>query len=177
MNIVDIIILVIFVFFMYRNYQKGFLDVILSPLLAIILSAFCAIILYEPLTPVVDGFIKSPKISAIVSFFILLVVINYIINKLRELLRKLLEKLYLGSVNSILGAAIGFIKGFILVGILIWFWALVLDNTQVSLLKKEYKNSQMVSLYKKFLPLAIEAIPDGVKKKINETIPIQNKKK
>ncbi len=174
MNIVDFVILGVLAIFIYKSYRKGFTGEIFS-LMAILLALFVAFKLYTPLSVYLLGISESKTISEVISFAILFIAVNFAVNRLGEWLQYLLDRLYLNWLNSLLGGVVGFTKGFLLVGVILF----ILQYFPFA--SKQFSNSLIsphVSLaFKRVFKYTVDAIPSDIKEKGKDLAKEINSKK
>ncbi len=167
MNIVDIAISVLILLFFISGYRKGFTGALFS-LLSIITGVISAYLLYKPFSDYLVKVIKSPGVANVISFVIIFIIVNFVVNKLGDYLSVLMKKLYLGWLNSIAGGAIGFAKGFILIGITVF----LLNHLDFPLATKEFNESILVPhiLYgfNLVFNFAMDSIPTSVRDKAKD---------
>ncbi|MDH4129813.1 MAG: CvpA family protein [Spirochaetota bacterium] len=162
MNIIDLVIIGFILLFMYKSYRKGFTKDVFS-LVALFSALFLAFKFYYYISSHLNKIIKSEDISNIISIIIIFIIVNYIVNRIGDLFNNVINKLRLNWVNGFLGACIGLLKGFLLVGVVLMFLA----HIGFSISKKHVKSSKVkpfVELYfGKIFKIAKTKIPDNIK--------------
>ncbi|ACL69323.1 CvpA family protein [Halothermothrix orenii] len=122
-TILDILILVVFLYFVLRGYNNGFIKQT-STVVGLILALLIAIKFYQPfqkyLLPYLDF---SDQIMQFISFSLLFVFVNIIIQLLGRALKNIMNALFLGPVDQVAGAALGLLKAGILTYFLVLFLA------------------------------------------------------
>jgi len=122
MNFIDYIILVILVLFLIQGYRKGII-ISLASIVALILGIYIAVHFSNYLDATLMKHLHpSQKWLPILSFsitFILVVIAVMVVAKLTE---NLVSLVGMGFLNHIGGAALGLIKGVILISILIFIF-------------------------------------------------------
>jgi membrane protein required for colicin V production len=120
LNFIDYIILVILVLFVIQGYRKGII-ISLASIAALVLGIYIAVHFSNYLDATLMEHLKpSRKWLPILSFsitFILVVIVVMVVAKLTE---KLVDVVGMGFFNHIGGAALGLVKGAILISILIF---------------------------------------------------------
>jgi membrane protein required for colicin V production len=123
LNYIDYIILVILVLFIIQGYRKGII-IGLATIAALILGIYMAVHFSNYLdATLVEHLHPSRKWLPILSFsitFILVVIAVMLVAKLTE---RLVDVVGMGFFNHIGGAALGLVKGVILVSILLFVFA------------------------------------------------------
>lgn len=118
MNIVDIIIITVICVFAYKNYKKGFTEVVFG-LLAILAGLYLAFSYYPLLSEKTKSFLENNTLREVLSFALIFISVNFLVHWVGDFIKKLLEKLYLGWLNRGLGMAVGMAKGFLIMGLIV----------------------------------------------------------
>ena len=140
LNFIDYIILVILALFLIQGYRKGII-IGLATIAALILGIYAAVHFSNYLnSTLMEHLHPSAKWLPILSFsitFILVVIAVMFVAKLTE---KLVDLIGMGFFNHIGGAALGLIKGVILISILL-FLVKSVDSSGKWLTEKDKKGS------------------------------------
>ena len=124
-SIFDIIILVVAVLIIVMAAKKGFAKTILDAV-TVVVAVVGAYVLSEPLS----AFITNLLFKRVVVFIILFIVLSIVIKFVVSLFSKLLDKIPLvGSLNSLLGGALGLIKAGVLVFVVCTLLYLIVYST------------------------------------------------
>ena len=130
LNYIDYIILAILVLFLIQGYRKGII-VGLATIAALILGIYAAVHFSNYLdATLMEHLHPSRKWLPILSFaitFLLVVIVIMIVAKLTE---KLADVVGMGFFNRLGGAALGVVKGVVLVSILMFLLKNVAPNTK-----------------------------------------------
>ena len=125
LNIFDIIVIIIFIYFIIQCFIKGF-SLSLISFMKWVLSTIVTIILVPKLQPTVSDYIESDFINSVgigVVVFVLTLFITIVIGKT---LSKAVTWTGVGSIDKTFGLLFGFFKGYIvtvcLFSILNWFY-------------------------------------------------------
>ncbi len=125
LNIFDIIVIIIFIYFIIQCFIKGF-SLSLISFMKWVLSTIVTIILVPKLQPTVSDYIESDFINSVgigVVVFVLTLFITIVIGKT---LSRAVTWTGVGSIDKIFGLLFGFFKGYIvtvcLFSILNWFY-------------------------------------------------------
>ena len=125
LNIFDIIVIIIFIYFIIQCFIKGF-SLSLISFMKWVLSTIVTIILVPKLQPTVSDYIESDFINSVgigVVVFVLTLFITIIIGKT---LSRAVTWTGVGSIDKTFGLLFGFFKGYIvtvcLFSILNWFY-------------------------------------------------------
>jgi membrane protein required for colicin V production len=122
LNFIDYIIILILVLFIVQGYRKGII-ISLASIAALVLGIYIAVHFSNYLdTTLMEHLHPSRKWLPIISFsitFLLVVIAVMLVAKLSE---KLVDVVGMGFFNHIGGAALGLVKGIILISILIFIF-------------------------------------------------------
>jgi len=122
MNIIDILILLIFIFFSIKGFIKGFVHELFS-LLIIVLGLIVSFSLYRSLGSFVFEYIQHRELCLILSFLSIFIVVSVILLLLRNRAIDLVDDLKLRDIDRFLGLFIGIGKGFLLSSAFLLFLA------------------------------------------------------
>ena len=115
MNIIDIIIIILIIYFLFRGYKYGLINELISSI-ALLLSAYIAInFSVYAVQHVKDSFNFSVKVSTILSFALVFLCVLTSLKLAGFLMTKLFKKLYLGTLNKIIGSVFGGLKAVIII--------------------------------------------------------------
>jgi membrane protein required for colicin V production len=149
LNFIDYIILVILLLFLIQGYRKGII-ISLASIAALILGIYVAVHFSNYLDATLMEHLRpSRKWLPILSFaitFILVVIAVMLVAKLTE---KLVDVVGMGFFNHLGGAALGLVKGVILVSILFFIFK-SFDPKEKWLTGKDKKES---FLYNRVVPI------------------------
>ena len=119
MNIVDIVILVLFIPAIIRGIMKGFVQQA-AALAGLVLSIWAAFRFSEPvyqwLTPYIEA---SEGVLHVVAFAVILIVVIIVTALIGRLLAKVLKFALLGWLDKLLGIVFALLVAFLLIGIVI----------------------------------------------------------
>jgi membrane protein required for colicin V production len=151
LNYIDYIILVILVLFLIQGYRKGII-IGLATIAALVLGIYVAVHFSNYLDATLMEHLKpSRKWLPFLSFaitFILVVIAVMIVAKLTE---KLVDLVGMGFFNHLGGAALGLVKGVILVSILVFIFTSI-DSKEKWLKKQDKQGSYFYSHVEKVFP-------------------------
>lgn len=119
MGAVDVIIIAFIVIFAFKGTISGFITEAIG-ILGIILAVLCSYMIYEPLFKVMKsaGFGESgASIAAYICGFVIIYVIVIILGRI---IHKTLDVIHLGWINRIFGLFFGFLKGAVIVSLILW---------------------------------------------------------
>jgi len=108
---IDLIILIIFLFFVIGGYNRGFIKQT-STIIGIILALIIAINNHRFLMPFLEKrILVSEEMLQFLSFAILFVLINLFVHLLGFILKGVMDALFLKPIDQAAGAILGIIKG------------------------------------------------------------------
>jgi membrane protein required for colicin V production len=112
-TVIDIVLLVIFLYFAISGYSKGFIKQT-STILGIVFALIISMNYYNSLIPVIKPYIKaSEQMLQFISFAVLFILINIFVHILGYISKKILDALFLEPIDHAAGAALGLVKGFV----------------------------------------------------------------
>ena len=122
LNYIDYIILIILVLFLIQGYRKGII-IGLATIAALLLGIYAAVHFSNYLdATLMEHLHPSRKWLPILSFSITFIVVVIVVMLVAKLTEKLVDVVGMGFFNHIGGAALGLIKGAILISILIFIF-------------------------------------------------------
>ena len=146
LTILDIIILILFLYFVIKGYNKGFIRQT-SKILGLIIALLVAIKQYQDFEGFLTPYLEvSPPLLSFISFSIIFIVFNIVIHILGISLKKATNFLFLGPVDSIAGAFLGFLKSGILVYLIIYILNEVPHDYVINMLDESYFASNILEL-------------------------------
>lgn len=148
-TVLDIVLSAILLYFIIAGYRKGLIKQI-SLIFGLLVAVFIALeyypLLEEMLKPHLD---VSTPVLQFISFGIILIMVNVLIQMLAGALKNLMEIIFLDPVDRLAGAALGFIKG----GILIYLFIVLLNNIPHEVLEKSLESSVLASNFLSLTPI------------------------
>lgn len=154
LNLVDIAIFIVFLFFLIRGYQAGFINQV-TTILGIILGVYIAVNNYKDFSNLLlENFNLTPEIARLFSFIILVIIVSLVISYLGFLLNKATNIIFLSTVDSIAGGLFGLVKAFLIIYILL----LVLINLPIENFQQELDESYFTQKFFSMNPIFEEQI-------------------
>lgn len=154
MNIVDIILLILFVIGAFFGYKKGLILELIS-IAAFILAIYGGFKLLhigmEYVSRVYEGF---GTLLPFVAFLVLFVLIIIVVNIIGKILKKIIDWTPLGIIDNIAGALIGILKWAVAVTIFIW----VITVLNLDFDSQTLNDSKILAFTNKVLNQTIEFI-------------------
>ena len=143
MNIPDILFSIILLLFTINGLRRGLIKE-MARLIGLFFGCLIASKYHIDLIPIVGEYFINEKVVQIISFLIIFFLAVIIINLISLTIQKFFEMIYLGWLNKLLGSLLGFIKGLIVISIIIFCMDILPDET----LKKINEQSVMYKVGK-----------------------------
>jgi len=164
MNYLDIIFIIIILFFTFNGLRKGLVRVV-GGILGIFVGIYLAGVFYlqfsEWLQTLTDLF--GPTEANIISFIVVFIIANRLFAVIIFLLDTIVKIPIINSVNKLLGGALGFLQGALIVTLIVTVFTNlgslagadnVISNSQIA----PY-SQKAITLIKPFLPKDLKSIP------------------
>jgi membrane protein required for colicin V production len=140
-NFLDLIILVILLFFAFNGFRRGFIDQI-STILGLLAALFVAVRQYQYFTQFLEPYLDlSISLLQFISFAVIFIVVNIVIHVLGITLKKIVDSIFLQPVDRALGFLLGLVKG----GIIIYLLVLILVQIPYQKINDVLNNSFLAS--------------------------------
>jgi len=120
MNLVDIIIIVVLLFFCVKGYFRGFINELFS-LLIIAAGLILAFLFHKNINRLLHVFIQNDDLSIILSFVFVFVLATFFFIFFRNILLRFVENANLGDADSVFGMLLGALKGVLICGAILIF--------------------------------------------------------
>ena len=154
LNLVDIVIFIVFLFFLIRGYQIGFINQV-TTILGIILGIYVAVNSYKDFSNILlDNFNFTDELARLFSFIIIVVVISLIVSYLGSLLKKATNISFISTVDNFTGSVFGLIKAFLIIYIVL----LVAINIPIENFQHELDESYFTAKFLSVNPVFEEQI-------------------
>ena len=118
-SVVDLLIAVLLLFFIYKGMRNGFMKEI-GKILALIAGFMCANQFAGFVNENIFNWIVDDTARSITSYLVLFFAAALIVSLVVRTLQKLFEFMLLGWLNKILGTLLGFLKGFLIIALVIF---------------------------------------------------------
>jgi membrane protein required for colicin V production len=162
MNFIDYIILVIAALFVINGYRKGMI-ISLATLVALFLGIYAAVHFSNYLdTTLMENLRPSRKWLPILSFSITFILVVIAVMLVAKVMEKLVNVVGLGFFNHLGGAALGLVKGVILISILI-FIATSVDPKGKWITHEDKKNSFFFNRVSEVFPKLMKTFGGEIK--------------
>ena len=119
MNTPDIAFSIILMLFTINGFRKGLIKEI-ARLTGLFLACLIASRYNDKMIPLIEQYFINQNVIHILSFLIIFFISIIIINIISLTIQKIFEIIYLGWLNKLLGSLLGFIKGLIVISIIIF---------------------------------------------------------
>lgn len=151
-TVIDILISLILLYFIFEGYKKGFVKQT-ATILGILISLYLAITNYaefqyflEPYLNVSDTFLQF------ISFAVIFIGVNIVIQILSNVFEKMTDNPFIQPVNQVGGALFGLIKG----GVLVYFLVLILSEIPYQSLTDTMNESMFANRFLELTPYVKE---------------------
>jgi len=150
----DIVLSIILVIGAFGGYRKGFLTELFS-LLAIVLGVLAGFkLMGEAMIMLSQHYSIDDKILPYVSFAVVFLIVVILVSLLGKLLKSSLEKSTLGSVDQLLGGALGILRTAFMLSVVLW----IIHSVNVELTSKWTEGSWLYPVIAKFAPFTTQWI-------------------
>jgi len=168
MNVIDVLIILIFIFFCIKGFMKGFVHELFS-LLIIFLGLVLSFLFYRSLGYIIFDFIKNRQLSLILSFLSIFIAVTVILLILRNQVRDIIDDLNLRDIDRFLGLCIGLGKGLLLSSAFLVF----LKNHPVMEIDSAISNSLFYPVIERMFFSLLSFLPDYVSGKVMRVLGIR----
>lgn len=151
MNFIDILFLILSIYFVFKGFKNG-LIIELTSLASFVLGGLAGVYLSHYISGLLfakGGF--NPEVSYAISFLILFASVVIIVRLIAKAVTKVIDMAALGFINKLLGAVFGFLKLVFFAALFFYFIGMVdKENKFISKTSLEkskfYRWSQIISL-------------------------------
>lgn len=144
MNLLDIIVLAVLVFFALKGLARGLVNEV-SSLSGLVLGGYFAYKLYPSLAVPLQKVLHTPLyVSMFLAFFLILITIGIIAHIAGNVITTALKLVMLGSINRLGGIGIGLVEGVLLLSL--FFSALTADFMPESI-RHKVRSSESANLF------------------------------
>jgi membrane protein required for colicin V production len=134
----------------FGGYRKGFLAELFS-LLAIVLGVLAGFkLMGEAMLMLSKHYTIDEKVLPYVAFAVVFLIVLIVVNLLGKLLKSSLEKSTLGSVDQLLGGALGVLRTAFMLSVVLW----IIHSVNVELTSKWTEGAWLYPIIAKFAPAA-----------------------
>lgn len=156
---IDLIIVVALLFFIYKGYQRGFVEELLR-IIGTLVALLVAIRYMSDISRVLIGSVSLPPTAAIIiAFTVVFVAVIYIFKYINQRLKKAIKFSLFKDFDKIAGGAVGLFKGAIIVSLFTMFLSLFSFSP---FLKRHISESQLFDPMRQIAPLAYSAIKNFI---------------
>lgn len=139
---IDVFAIIFLAFFTYQGAQRGVVRILMD-IFAVLLAIFASSQLYRLLTSTIMPFMKtSDKAGYVITFAILFIAFILALDLLAGVIQKLVKVTFHGVVETLGGGVLGFVKGVLIIGVVIQllnlnpFHSQIRESVERSLSKK-----------------------------------------
>jgi membrane protein required for colicin V production len=157
MNLLDVILAVPLIWFIYRGFVKGLILGIIS-LASLILGVYLGFRFSGPAADMISAHfhVVTPYLN-LIAFAVIFLVVIIILFIFGKLLEKAIDLLALGFLNKLLGALFGLAKGIIFVSLILFIINLV-DVNHKLITDKNREGSTLYKPLSKVVPRVLELL-------------------
>ncbi|MGM0410348.1 MAG: CvpA family protein [Bacillota bacterium] len=160
LNILDLTLIIFFLLFIINGYKKGFIEQV-SVILGLVIAFYLAINFYHEARSLIVPYFDLPKtLLDFIAFALIFIIFNILIHILAEGLKSLFDLLYLKPLNRLAGAFLGFIKGALILYLLVLF----LKQIPYSEIQLMIDDSLISNYFLDLTPIIQESLNDFFKK-------------
>src|SRR6056297_2942054 len=151
-TVIDIIISIILLYFIFEGYKKGFVKQT-ATFIGILVSLYLAITKYPDLQYYLRPYLDvSETFLQFISFALIFIGVNIVIQIFCNVLEKMTDNALIKPINQVGGALFGLIKG----GILVYFIVLILSEIPYQSLAESLDKSFLTDRFLSFTPYVKE---------------------
>ena len=162
MNILDIIILCVVGLLVFNGIRKG-LIISLASLIALVLGIYAAVHFSNYMEKVlVDNFHPSGHWLPVLSFALTFLIVVVLVILTAKVVEKLVSLVGMGFLNRLFGAVFGFIKGVLIVSVIL-FIVTSLDKNEKLITHKPKQESMIYHQVAKAFPLMMKTLGGEIK--------------
>jgi membrane protein required for colicin V production len=152
---IDLIIVVALLFFVYKGFQRGFVEEFLR-IFGTLVALFFAIRYMSDISKIIIGAVDLPPTAAIiVAFSGIFVLLIYVFKHINKTLKKAIKFSLFENLDKILGGALGLFKGAIIISLITMLLSLFSFSPVV---KRHISQSQLFDPMRQIAPLAYSAL-------------------
>ena len=138
MNFLDLIIALPLGYLIFKGYRRGLIFEFAS-LLAIVLGSALAVRFANWFSVLVG---LEGRNAYLISFFVIFLIVIVLSLSVAKLVEKFVKLMHVGIVNNLAGALLGLLKGLCIVGVLLYYTAVIDLNEKV--LTRDAKQQSML---------------------------------
>lgn len=120
MNFIDIIILIILIFFAFRGFNRGFIYELFS-IAILIIGLLASFLFFKQISVILNQYINNRELSYIVAFLAIFIGITISLITIRNILSNLIESLNITEIDNFLGLIFSIINVIFVVSFVLIF--------------------------------------------------------
>lgn len=153
MHLLDLIILIPLLYFLYKGFQKG-LIIEIGTLLALIVAIIGAMELTYTIVNFTAEWYDDSSIAPYISFVIAFLIVFFLIQLLARAIEKVLKVTQLNLFNRVAGAIFGGAKVIFIASLLLW----LADQSELIEMESKLRNSISYRYIKNIAPFIIDQV-------------------
>jgi len=158
MNFIDVIIIILIIFYTFRGYRKGLIYEVFS-IGIILIGLLASFLFFKQLSVILNQFFNNKDLSLIISFLAIFIGVAISLITMRNILSNLIETLNLTEIDSILGMVIGALKVILVISVILLF----IESHSMFGLEKAIKHSFSYPYIKRIFHALISVFPIKVR--------------
>ena len=141
--------MVVFLYFIFRGYEQGFIEQT-SKIFGLFLAILMGIYYYDSFLYYLEPYFNLPSpLMYLLSFALIFAGVILVVHILGKILKQIVQSLFLGLLDSVAGALFGFLKGAIIVYVMV----LILNQIPYQGLVNTLEQSILASSFLQFTPI------------------------
>ena len=116
---IDVFAIIFLAFFVYQGAQRGIVRIIMD-VIAVLLAIFASSTLLKIFSYTIMPFVKGPdKMAYVLTFAVLFFILLLALDLLAGTIQKIVHVSFHGGIETLGGSLVGFIKGILIIGVII----------------------------------------------------------
>jgi membrane protein required for colicin V production len=152
MNWLDIVLIILIIIPVFIGLRRGLIKMLFS-LAGLIAGIIIAGIYYEPVSKIFT-FIDNESLANILAFILILAAVIIIAMILGQLFKKLADTITIGWLDHLLGAVLGFLSGFLVLGAIMAIIVKYFGSDAIT-------NSLIAKVMLDYFPVVLGLLPDN----------------
>ena len=145
-TLLDIIISAVLLFFAISGYRRGLIKQV-SVVFGLLVAVVFALEFYPGLEAILKPYLQfSEPVIQVISFAIILVLVNLLIQMIANALKNLMDIIFLDPVDRIAGSVLGLIKGGVIVYLVVALMGRIPHETLEGVLENSVLASNFLSM-------------------------------
>ena len=119
LNPVDILIAILWIYFIFRGFKTGFI-LQLAQIISIIVGYTCANIFHGQVYERIAPYIDNPTVRNVVAYISIFIIVAIAVQIIAKIINQLFKLVLLGWLNRLLGLLLGALKGLFITSLIIF---------------------------------------------------------